>query len=211
MGFLRRSDTGILGHEKIVVEFRIVVEFPTIEPIYAESFLTPAEAQALLATVRSLPWTRGKFRGRPVPREEVWMGPYAYRFSGRTLAPAEWTSEIAAVRERIRAQFGGAYNSVLLNRYLNEDDSVSWHSDDEPEMDPTYPIASLSLGAPRVFRVRFKGTKDHAHSYLLASGSLLVMPAGFQQIYQHCVPKSKTPCGERINLTFRRMKLAGEA
>jgi len=37
------------------------------------------------------------------------------------------------------------------------------------------------------------------------------MPAGFQQEYQHCVPKSKTPCGERINLTFRRMKLAGEA
>ena len=205
MGFLRRSNTGILGRGKIVVEF------PIMEPIYVESFLTPAEAQALLAAVQSLPWTRGKFRGRPVPREEVWIGPYSYRFSGRTLAPAGWTSEIAAVRERIRAQYGGAYNSVLLNRYLNEGDSVSWHSDDEPEMDPTHPIASLSLGAPRVFRVRLSGTKDDAQSYLLTSGSLLVMPAGFQQVYQHCVPKSKTPCGTRINLTFRRMKLAGEA
>ena len=205
MGFLRRSNTGILGRGKIVVEF------PIMEPIYVESFITPAEAQALLATVQSLPWTRGKFRGRPVPREEVWIGPYSYRFSGRTLAPAGWTSEIAAVRERIRAQYGGAYNSVLLNRYLNEDDSVSWHSDDEPEMDPTHPIASLSLGAPRVFRVRLSGTKDDAQSYLLTSGSLLVMPAGFQQVYQHCVPKSKTPCGTRINLTFRRMKLPGEA
>ena len=188
-----------------------MVEFPTIDPIYDESFLAAAEAQALLATVRSLPWTRGKFRGRPVPREEVWIGPYSYRFSGRTLAPAGWTSEIAAVRETIQAQYGGAYNSVLLNRYLNEDDSVSWHSDDEPEMDPMHPIASLSLGAPRVFRVRLSGTKDHAQSYLLTSGSLLVMPAGFQRVYQHCVPKSKTLCGERINLTFRRMKLAGEA
>lgn len=194
-----------------MAEFPIVIAFSIIEPIYDESFLAAAQAQALLATVRSLPWTRGKFRGRSVPREEVWIGPYSYRFSGRILAPAEWTSEIAAVRERIRAQYGGDYNSVLLNRYLNEEDSVSWHSDDEPEMDPAHPIASLSLGAPRVFRVRLSGTKDHAQSYLLTSGSLLVMPAGFQRVHQHCVPKSKTPCGERINLTFRRMKLAGEA
>ena len=164
----------------------------------------------MLAAVQSLPWTRGKFRGRPVPREEVWIGPYPYRFSGRTLAAGAWTSEIEAVRERIRAQYGGSYNSVLLNRYLNQDDSVSWHSDDEPEMDSTHPIASLSLGAPRVFRVRLNGSKD-AQSYMLTCGSLLVMPAGFQQKYQHCVPKSKAPCGARINLTFRRMKLAGEA
>jgi alkylated DNA repair dioxygenase AlkB len=187
-----------------------VVESPIMEPIYIESFITPAEAQALLATIEPLPWTRGKFRGRPVPREEVWIGPYQYRFSGRALAPAEWTSEIETVRERIQAQYGGAYNSVLLNRYLNEDDSVSWHSDDEPEMDPTHPIASLSLGAPRLFRVRLTGSRE-SRNYLLTSGSLLVMPAGFQQKYQHCVPKSKTPCGTRVNLTFRRMQLAGEA
>lgn len=182
-----------------------------MEPIYVESFLTPAEAQALSAAVECLPWTRGKFRGQPVPREEVWMGPYAYKFSGRALAPAQWTPEIAAVRERIQGQYGGAYNSVLLNRYLNEKDSVSWHSDDEPEMDSTHPIASISLGEPRVFRVRLRRTRDDARSYLLSSGSLLVMPAGFQQEYQHCVPKSKSPCSTRINLTFRRMKLAGEA
>lgn len=182
-----------------------------MDPIYIESFLAPAEAGALLMAVQSLPWTRGKFRGRPVPREEVWIGPYPYKFSGRSLAPAEWSSEIAAAREKVQAQYGGAYNSVLLNRYLNQNDSVSWHADDEPEMDSTHPIASLSLGAPRVFRIRLRGTKDDAQSYPLTSGSLLVMPAGFQQEYQHCVPKSKSACGTRINLTFRRMKLAGRS
>src|SRR5487761_651413 len=178
--------TSIAGYGKIVTEF------PTVKPILIESFITPTEVQALLAALQGLPWTRGKFRGRPVPREEVWIGPYPYRFSGRTLAAGAWTSEIEAVRERIRAQYGGSYNSVLLNRYLNQDDSVSWHSDDEPEMDSTHPIASLSLGAPRVFRVRLNGSKD-AQSYMLTCGSLLVMPAGFQQKYQHCVPKSKAP------------------
>ena len=150
---------------------------------------------------------------RAVPREEVWMGPYAYKFSGRTLVPASWIPEIEAVRDRIAAHFGDDYNSVLLNRYANERDSVSWHSDDEPEMDSDHPIASLSLGAAREFLVRPVtskkiASKKEVQSYVLTSGSLFVMPPGFQQRYQHCVPKSRTPCGSRINLTFRRMKLA---
>jgi alkylated DNA repair dioxygenase AlkB len=175
--------------------------------IFVESFLTTAEADALLAALQSLPWTRGKFMGHAVPREEVWIGPYAYQFSGRAIEPARWTAEIEAVKEKIRAHYSGDYNSVLLNRYANERDSVSWHSDDEPEMDSENPIASLSLGASRAFLIRRVSSKKPVQTYVLTSGSLLVMPPGFQQRYQHCVPKSKTPCGPRVNLTFRRMKL----
>src|SRR5438309_11739035 len=178
-----------------------------MNPIFVKSFLTPLEAEALLASVQCLPWTRGQFRGRPVPREEVWIGPYAYKFSGRTLEPAGWTAEIAAIRCKIQAQYGGDYNSVLLNRYANERDSVSWHSDDEPEMDSAHPIASLSLGASREFLIRNIANRKALQTYILTSGSLLLMPPGFQQRYQHCVPKSKGPCGLRINLTFRRMKV----
>jgi alkylated DNA repair dioxygenase AlkB len=145
--------------------------------------------------------------GRAVPREEVWMGPYPYKFSGRTLAPVPWTPEIEAIREKISQRYGGDYNSVLLNRYANERDSVSWHSDDEPEMDSNHAIASLSLGASRAFLIRPIADKKALESYLLTSGSLLVMPAGFQQTHQHCVPKLQTSCGTRVNLTFRRMKL----
>jgi len=183
-----------------------------MKPIFVESFLTPAEALALLTSLQSLAWTRGKFMGRAVPREEVWIGPYAYKFSGRTLVPASWTPEIQALRVKIEEQYGGDYNSVLLNRYANEQDSVSWHSDDEPEMDSGFPIASISLGAAREFLVRPVtskkiASKKEVQSYFLTSGSLLVMPPGFQQRYRHCVPKSRTPCATRVNLTFRRMKL----
>lgn len=174
--------------------------------IFVESFLTTSEAEAFLASLQALPWTRGKFMGRAVPREEVWIGPYAYKFSGRKLEPEVWTPEIEAIRDRIRGQYGGAYNSVLLNRYADEQDSVSWHSDDEPEMDSEHPIASLSLGASRAFVIRPLSSKKSVQMYILSSGSLLVMPPGFQQRYRHCVPKSKTPCGPRVNLTFRRMK-----
>jgi alkylated DNA repair dioxygenase AlkB len=182
-----------------------------MNPIFVESFLTQSEAQALLASLESLPWTRGKFRGHAVPREEVWIGPYSYKFSGRTLYPAGWTTGIEAIKEKIQARFGGDYNSVLLNRYVNDQDSVAWHSDDEPEMDSNHPIASISFGASRVFLVRpiakKTANKKAVQTYVLTSESLLLMPPGFQQRYEHCVPKSQTPCGSRINLTFRRMKL----
>jgi alkylated DNA repair dioxygenase AlkB len=175
--------------------------------IFVEPFLSALEAEALLISLRPLPWTRGKFMGSAVPREEVWIGPYAYKFSGRTLSPRAWTPEVEAIRDRIQARYGGNYNSVLLNLYANERDSVSWHSDDEPEMDSGHPIASLSVGASRTFLIRSIANKKAIETYVLSSGSLLVMPPGFQQRYQHCVPKSKAPCGPRINLTFRRMKL----
>lgn len=177
--------------------------------IYFESFLTPSEARALFRTLQALPWTRGKFMGRLVPREEIWIGPYAYRFSGRTLEPAAWTPEIEAIRTKIQRECGGDYNSVLLNRYADDRDSVSWHSDGEPEMDSTHPIASVSLGASRVFLIRTtenRGKQRAVQSYALNDGSLLIMPPGFQQTHQHSLPKSVTPCGPRINLTFRRMK-----
>src|SRR5579872_3540184 len=161
-----------------------------MNPIFVESFLTPAEAETLLASVQSLPWTRGKFMGCAVPRDEVWIGPYAYKFSRRTLEPAAWAPEIEAVRNKIRARYGGDYNSVLLNRYANAQDSVSWHSDDEPEMDSEHPIASLSLGASRAFSVRPIARNRAARTYVLTAGSLLVMAPGSQEKYQHCVPKS---------------------
>lgn len=202
------------------------VNHPQMTVLFVESFLAVSEAEALFASVQALPWTRGKFMGRFVPREEVWIGPYAYKFSGRTLEPGAWTPEIATIRDRIRAQYGGDYNSVLLNRYANAQDSVSWHSDNEPEMDSKHPIASLSLGDSRAFLVRplkpigpigpveqigpiaNQATEKKAvQTFVLTSGSLLLMPPGFQQRYQHCVLKSKTPCGPRVNLTFRRMKL----
>jgi hypothetical protein len=46
------------------------------------------------------------------------------------------------------------YNAVLCNLYRNGNDSVGLHADAEPEMGPV--IASVSLGAGRVFRLKRK-------------------------------------------------------
>lgn len=48
-------------------------------------------------------------------------------------------------------------NSVLMNLYRNEKDSVAWHSDDELTMGVRPTIASISLGSVRKFEMRPKG------------------------------------------------------
>jgi alkylated DNA repair dioxygenase AlkB len=78
------------------------------------------------------------------------------------------------------------------------------HSDNEPELGPQPIIASLSLGAERVFVMKHKTERNLPSVRLrLASGSLLLMKGETQHHWRHGVPKQSRPCGPRINLTFR--------
>lgn len=80
--------------------------------------------------------------------------------------------------------------------------------DDSPEQDPDHPIAVVSVGAVRTlgFRVRgHKGAIPEEDLYPLASGSLIVMPGGFQETHQHRVYKSDRECEPRVSWTFRKL------
>jgi DNA oxidative demethylase len=55
---------------------------------------------------------------------------------------------------------GSYFNSLLLNRYSNGSDYVSWHADDELLYGPTPEIASVTLGCEREFLLRKKPTKS---------------------------------------------------
>ena len=54
----------------------------------------------------------------------------------------------------VLAKTRGDDYSLLLNRYRHGLDRMGWHADDEPELPPDHPIASLSLGASRSLRFR---------------------------------------------------------
>jgi DNA oxidative demethylase len=49
---------------------------------------------------------------------------------------------------------GSFFNSLVLNRYKDGSDYVSWHSDDEPLYGPTPEIASITFGCEREFMLR---------------------------------------------------------
>ena len=136
------------------------------------------------------------------PRLTAWYGDASYTYSGLRLDPLPWTPLLAELRAAVEAACGCRFNSVLLNYYRNERDSMGMHSDDEPELGPDPVIASLSFGATRPFVLRHKRNKQ-THKIDLQDGSLLLMSNGLQSNWLHGIHKSTRPLGERINLTFR--------
>lgn len=174
--------------------------------IYYPAFV-PAPEEAF-AALMSLPWCRRKgVFGHDVPRDEIWIGPHDYVYSNRRYPAYDgWTKELIAIKEMVEDNTETRYDSVLCNLYRSGKDSVAEHCDCEREMSGDHPIASISLGAPRLFRMMPKSDKHAATEIELAHGSLLVMLPGMQESWLHCVPKTKAEMGPRINLTFRVMR-----
>jgi alkylated DNA repair dioxygenase AlkB len=179
-------------------------------------------AQALLTTLReTIEWDTHRIRifGREVdsPRLSCWIGDpgAAYTYSRTRFEPRPWPEALRPLRERLHAQLGVDFNSVLANRYRDGDDRMGWHSDDEPELGPRPVIASVSLGAPRRFLLKpraataapGRGARENARPLTieLPPGSLLVMAGDTQRHYRHALPGTARTVGERINLTFRRI------
>ena len=176
----------------------------------------PAAPDAMLRElIDHIPWQQQTIRiagqARLQPRLTAWYGDPGtrYTYSGLTLDPAPWTPLLAKIRASVEAVSGYAFNSVLLNHYRDERDAMGMHSDDEPELGERPVIASVSLGAVRTFVVQpRKGRAAEGASAFrlpLASGSLLLMAGDTQRNWKHGVDRERTPCGPRINLTFRRI------
>ena len=183
---------------------------PDAEVSHQPGWLTSAAADALQAALRAeVPWEIHRIRmfGRWVdsPRLSCWMGDRQarYRYSGVEFTPHPWLEILGPLRANVEQACGASFNSVLLNRYRDGDDSMGWHSDDEPELGPAPVIASLSLGAARRFLLRRRDDSTRKDEYLLGHGDLLVMGGTTQRFYQHALPKMARVRGERINLTFR--------
>jgi len=170
------------------------------------------EENLLQQLITSTPWRAEHITlwGKPVlqPRLTAWYGdPEAhYTYSGIELAPMPWTTLLADIRKKVEAACATPFNSVLLNYYRDEQDSMGFHSDDEPELGRQPVIASLSLGEERDFILKHKKSRTLKPVRLsLASGSLLLMKGDTQHNWRHGIAKETQPCGPRVNLTFRRI------
>ena len=141
-------------------------------------------------------------------RKVAWVGDpnCSYTYSGVKKTPQHWTPELLLIKSQLEAIAQAEFNSCLLNLYHDGEDGMGWHSDDERELDPHSPIASLSLGAQRKFALRHKKDKETV-ALFLENGSVLIMHAPTQAHWQHALLKTKTVSEVRINLTFRKVSL----
>ena len=142
--------------------------------------------------------------GREVlqPRLSAWHGDARYTYSGRSFDPLPFTPLQLDIKHAVEAATGKRFNSVLLNYYRDGQDSMGFHSDDEPELGPQPAIASLSFGATRTFILKHK-KRPQTVKLDLTDGSLLLMAGKLQHCWRHGINKERKPCGPRINLTFR--------
>ena len=162
--------------------------------------------------IDEVPWRSEKIvvwgKTLPQPRLIAWYGDVGknYTYSGITLSPSPWTHALLDIKSRVEAVACADFNSVLLNYYRDQRDSMGLHSDDEPELGERPILASLSLGEERTFILKHKSKKALKPVRLeLASGSLLLMKGDTQCYWKHGIDKETHPCGPRVNLTFRRI------
>ncbi|TQD38987.1 alpha-ketoglutarate-dependent dioxygenase AlkB family protein [Haloflavibacter putidus] len=143
----------------------------------------------------------------PFPRLTAWYGDQdkPYSFSGITLDPNPWSPGLVKIKSDIEPKAKVKFNSVLLNRYRNGSDSISWHTDAEKELGKNPVIASVNFGAERKFQLKHIETNERI-DILLKHGSLLIMQGELQHYWKHQIPKTKKEIGERVNLTFRVIK-----
>ncbi len=142
------------------------------------------------------------------PRLTAWYGDpeRTYVYSGLRNTPLPWTDLLRDLKRRIEDCTEEQFNSVLLNYYRDNNDSMGFHSDDEKELGPEPTIASLSFGDKRVFLFKHKTNRDlETVSVPLHSGSVLLMKGATQKHYKHSINRETRPCGPRINLTFRKI------
>ncbi|MBZ5503823.1 MAG: alpha-ketoglutarate-dependent dioxygenase AlkB, partial [Acidobacteriia bacterium] len=179
---------------------------------FIEKFLAREESDALLDRIRSESEFKQNqinlYGWKNVPRLEAWYGSWDYPYSkGVALKAAPMPDYLQVVIDRIAAAGFGAFNAVLINRYRDGRDYISPHSDDNyGDAEPTIP--SLTLGAARPCRLAkmitgSKLDKSTTVEFVPGHGDLVVMRGRTNADWQHWVPKTAKPVGERINLTFR--------
>lgn len=193
-----------------------------LQPLYDELLQLPTSE-----------WTQGSFLGRPIPRLARWhqQSGLQYKFSGKIMESRPYTKYLKALQSKlphllresglpmsvggVRLDFD-SLNSVLINKYRDNTDSISAHADDEDEFgrDPT--IVSINLGAPRKFvmrrmtkkkydaRCKTKGKKrpdlctesppavlpnPRKYEFTLDHGDVMIMAGAAQRYWTHEVPK----------------------
>ena len=150
-----------------------------------------------------------------IPRKQVAYGipGTKYHFSGVSVMARDWTlddgtpeslvgNELQNVAKIVGNSTGVLFNYTLVNNYLDQTNSIGYHSDDEKELGKFPVIAGVSLGQEREIYFRSKIT-GKVIKIPLPHNSLVIMHYPTNAFWEHSIPKSTRRLGQRISLTFR--------
>lgn len=167
-----------------------------MQPLYFKNYV---ENSMLYDELLNLNWEQ-----RVSARKEYFMGfnNVEYTYSNRTYVGKSFIPPVYDLMNEINKKFLFRYNVCFLNRYDTQHEALGWHADAADT------VSVISVGAEREIWWKpknHKGKIEPSCKQLLESGSLFIMPSGFQDLYFHKIPKHDKPCGTRISLTFRTL------
>ncbi|APG60041.1 alpha-ketoglutarate-dependent dioxygenase AlkB family protein [Christiangramia salexigens] len=193
-----------------MVKENIEIENGTLE--YYPSFLSLKESDTLLKSLLNLScWQQDtiKLFGKEVlqPRLTALFGEKdkTYTYSGLKMTPIAFPKELKELKTKCEEISRSHFTTCLANLYRDGNDSMGWHSDDEKELGKQPVIASVSLGAERLFHLKHRTDPSKKQKLRLHHGSLLIMKGSTQEYWKHQLPKTRKQIGPRVNLTFRKI------
>lgn len=180
----------------------------TLKPTYKEGYIKTFPEQLFLdMLIKEIEWLE-----LTPARKECFMSdkPVSYRYgtgksADRVYTAVPYHNAVLGMMKELNSH-GVRFNACFLNRYDDQHNHLGWHADDSPEMDMDHPIAVISFGAEREIWWKHKDAKGVVppeNRQVLETGSLFIMPRGFQKDHVHRIPKSDRAVGPRISLTFR--------
>jgi alkylated DNA repair dioxygenase AlkB len=133
-------------------------------------------------------------------RQQCWMADddvsstnkTANKYANITQKQLPWSPNVIKIKKYIEKISGCIFNYVLINRYRNGFDHISYHSDDDAIGDNKNVTASVFLGGRRKFALRHIEweTKDiRKKVFITTTGSLIIMKDDTQKKWEHSIIK----------------------
>ena len=126
-----------------------------------------------------------------------------YKYSKKLMASKPLSPLLTDLLESINKMLGTQFNGILVNKYLDGNDYIGAHSDDETGLDGIGVVA-ISYGSERIFRIRNKNDKTIVCDEPTTHCGILHMGGNFQKVYTHEIPMQKKIKESRISFTFRK-------
>lgn len=129
---------------------------------------------------------------------------YNYKVAGGSPINLIMSDKLKEITKKVNKALSTNFNSILLNKYKNGLDFISYHQDKTDGWAKDTGFATLSFGCERDFTTREIATKE-VTKQIHENGSVLYMPYPMNNYFEHGVPK-RTKCADcRISLTFREI------
>ena len=126
-----------------------------------------------------------------------------YRYSRQMMDSQPLTESLVRLLEMVNTKYSADFNGILINEYIDGNDSIGAHSDDEIGLSKNAGIVAISYGSTRKFRIRNKATKKIVKDIYMKHGDILQMKGNFQKEFTHEIPVEKKVTESRISFTFR--------